>query len=175
MTAIQAHEISRTDAAGFRLNIMNTCGRCHEKITATYFDTFHGQVSKLGYSKTAKCFDCHGAHDILPVNNPESHVSHENIVKTCQKCHEGVTRKFAGYFTHATHHDPVKYPIMYWTFRGMTGLLVITFFLAGIHTLLWLPRSLQWRKELKARQNSDSDAIDEEEDDDKNKKEDKEK
>jgi len=168
-----AHEISRTDASGFRLSIMNTCGRCHEKIADTYFDTFHGQVSKLGYSKTAKCFDCHGSHDILPVDNPESHVSHENILKTCQKCHQGATRKFAGYFTHATHHDPVKYPILYWTFRGMTGLLVITFLLAGIHTLLWLPRSLQWRKELKARHNSNSDAIDEEKDD-KNKKEDEE-
>ena len=166
-----AHEISRTDAAGFRLSIMNTCGRCHEKIAETYFDTFHGQVSKLGYSKTAKCFDCHGSHDILPVDNPLSHVSHENIVQTCQKCHEGATRKFAGYFTHATHHDPVKYPILYWTFRGMTGLLIITFLLAGIHTLLWLPRSLQWRRELKARRNSNSDVTNEN-DDDENKKED---
>jgi len=165
-----AHEISRTDASGFRLSIMNTCGRCHEKIAETYFDTFHGQVSKLGYSKTAKCFDCHGAHDILPVDNPESHVSHENIVQTCQKCHEGATRKFAGYFTHATHHDPVKYPILYWTFRGMTGLLVITFLFAGMHTLLWLPRSLQWRKQLKERQNSNTDiteADDNEKDDEK--------
>jgi hypothetical protein len=166
-----AHNISRTDAAGFRLDIMNTCGRCHEKIAETYFDTFHGQVSKLGYAKTAKCFDCHGAHDILPVDNPESHVSHENIVQTCQKCHQGATRKFAGYFTHATHHDPVKYPILYWTFRGMTGLLVITFLLAGIHTLLWLPKSLQWRRELKARHNSNTDATGED-DDSENKKED---
>ena len=163
-----AHKISRTDVVGFRLSIMNTCGRCHEKIADTYFDTFHGQVSKLGYAKTAKCFDCHGSHDILPVDNPESHVSHENIVQTCQKCHEGVTRKFAGYFTHATHHDPVKYPILYWTFRGMTGLLVITFIFAGIHTLLWLPRSLQWRRKLKARHNKQS------EDDGENNKEDEE-
>ena len=34
----------------------------------------------------------------------------------------------------------------------MTGLLVGTFVLAGLHTLLWLPRSLQWRRELKRRQ-----------------------
>ena len=31
----------------------------------------------------------------------------------------------------------------------MTGLLVGTFFIAGVHTLLWLPRSLQYRKQLK--------------------------
>ncbi len=148
-TCHTAHTIKRTDQAGFRLEIMNTCGHCHEKITETYFDTYHGKVSQLGYSKTAKCFDCHGAHDILPISDPKSHLSHNNIVQTCKKCHEGASRQFAGYFTHATHHDPNKYPWLFWTFWGMTGLLVGTFFIAGLHTLLWLPRSIQWRKKLK--------------------------
>ena len=75
-------------------------------ITDTYFDTFHGKVSKLGYLKTAKCYDCHGAHDILPVTDPRSRLSRANIVKTCGKCHPGSHRQFAGYLTHATHHDP---------------------------------------------------------------------
>ncbi|MBK7632789.1 MAG: hypothetical protein IPJ23_19345 [Ignavibacteriales bacterium] len=30
----------------------------------------------------------------------------------------------------------------------MTGLLLFTFIFAGLHTLLWLPRSLKWRKEI---------------------------
>ncbi len=46
---------------------MDQCGRCHEEIAETYFETYHGKVSKLGYLETAKCYDCHGAHDILPV------------------------------------------------------------------------------------------------------------
>ena len=45
----------------------------------------------------------------------------ENVVATCQKCHPGATRRFAGYLTHATHHDPKKYPWLFWTFWGMTG------------------------------------------------------
>ena len=53
------------------MEIMNTCGNCHEEIAKTYFDTYHGKVSQLGYSKTAKCYDCHGAHDILQLTNPE--------------------------------------------------------------------------------------------------------
>ena len=145
-TCHTAHTIERTDMAGFRLEIMSTCGKCHQKIAKTYFDTYHGKVSQLGYAKTAKCYDCHGSHDILKVTDPDSHLSHNNIVKTCRKCHEGATRQFAGYFTHATHHDPEKYPWLFWTFWGMTGLLVGTFVLAGLHTLLWLPRSIQWRK-----------------------------
>ncbi len=148
-TCHSAHSIERGDDEGFRMKIMNTCGNCHKEIAKTYFDTYHGKVSQLGYSKTAKCYDCHGAHDILPVTDPRSHLSRENVLKTCQKCHETATKQFAGYFTHATHHDPQKYPWLFWSFWGMTGLLVGTFFIAGIHTLLWLPRSLQYRRQLK--------------------------
>ncbi len=142
-----AHTIMRTDEAGFKLKITSTCGKCHEDITRTYFDTYHGKVSQLGYTKTAKCYDCHGAHDILPVSNAQSHLSRENVVKTCQKCHPEANRRFAGYLTHATHHDPEKYPYLFWVFWGMTGLLVVTFTVGGLHTLLWLPRALQMRKE----------------------------
>ena len=146
-----AHEIKRADTEGFKLEIMQQCGQCHEKIAETYFDTYHGKVSQLGYTKTAKCYDCHGAHDILPVTNPASHLSRKNVVETCQKCHPNANRQFAGYFTHATHHDPEKYPVLFYTFWGMTGLLLFTFFFAGLHTILWLPRSLKWRKELAAK------------------------
>ena len=141
-----AHSIERTDLSDFRLNIMNQCGRCHQQITAAYFDTFHGKVSKLGYLKTAKCYDCHGAHDILPVNDPRSHLSRNNIVATCGKCHPGSHRQFAGYLTHATHHDPRKYPFLFVTFWGMTALLVGTLVISGAHTVMWLPRSFEYRK-----------------------------
>ncbi len=144
-----AHSIERTDLSDFRLNIMDQCGRCHREITASYFETFHGKVSKLGYLKTAKCFDCHGAHDILPVNNPRSHLSRNNIVGTCGKCHTGSHRQFAGYLTHATHHDPAKYPFLFFTFWGMTTLLIGTLVVSGAHTALWIPRSFEYRRRLK--------------------------
>jgi uncharacterized protein with PIN domain len=144
-----AHTITRADAQGFKLDIMTKCGRCHEEIAKTYFDTYHGKVSQLGYTKTAKCYDCHGAHDILPISDPRSHLSRERVLATCQKCHEGATRRFAGYLTHATHHDPAKYPFLFWTFWGMTSLLIGTFVVGGVHTLLWLPRALQMRRQRK--------------------------
>jgi hypothetical protein len=115
-----------------------------------YFETYHGKVSRLGYTKAAKCYDCHGAHDILAVADPRSHLSRANVVATCQKCHAGATRRFAGYLTHATHHDPKKYPFLFWTFWGMTALLLGTFVVGGLHTLLWLPRAFQMRRELRA-------------------------
>ena len=72
------------------------------------------------------------------------------MVSTCQKCHEGASRRFAGYLSHATHHDPEKYPWLFWTFWGMTTLLAGTFVAGGLHTLLWLPRAFEMRRELKA-------------------------
>lgn len=147
-----AHTIRRTDEQGFKLEIMQQCGKCHGQIARTYFDTYHGKVSQLGYTKTAKCYDCHGAHDILPVDNPKSRLSRENVVATCKQCHAGATRRFAGYLTHATHHDPNKYPWLFWTFWGMTALLLGTFVLSGLHTLLWLPRALQMRRERRRRE-----------------------
>ncbi len=140
-----SHTIRRADEKGFKLEVTNTCGKCHEKITESYFETYHGKVSQLGYTKTAKCYDCHGAHDILKVADPKSHLSRENVVATCQKCHPEANRRFAGYLTHATHHDPEKYPGLFWAFWGMTGLLLTTFFFSGMHTLLWLPRAMQMR------------------------------
>jgi len=146
-----AHTISRTDATGFKLDIMGKCGQCHKEIAKTYFDTYHGKVSQLGYTKTAKCYDCHGSHDILPASDPRSHLSRGNVVKTCQQCHAGATRRFAGYLTHATHHDRKKYPLLFWTFWGMVALLVGTFTVGGLHTILWLPRALEMRRERMAR------------------------
>jgi len=141
-----SHTINRADLDNFRFEIMDKCGKCHEDIAKTYFDTFHGKASRLGFAKAAKCYDCHGAHDILPTSDPASRLSRQNIVATCKKCHSGATRQFAGYLTHATHHDPKKYPFIFYSFWFMTILLVGTLTVAGIHTLLWLPRAFQMRK-----------------------------
>ncbi len=144
-----SHTISRSDKDAFKLDIIAQCGNCHKDVTESYFETFHGKISNLGYAGAAKCNDCHGAHNILPTDDQRSTLSRQNIVATCGQCHEGSHRQFAGYLTHATHHDRTKYPILFYTFWFMTILLVTTLVMATIHTLLWLPRSLKARKEHK--------------------------
>lgn len=141
-----SHEINRVDLKDFRQSIILQCGRCHEDVASTYFQTFHGKVSKLGEAGAAKCFDCHGSHNILPPENPKSTLSRQNIVQTCKKCHENSNRMFVGYLTHATHHNRDKYPYLFYTFWFMTILLVGTFTFFGIHTLLWLPRAYKDKK-----------------------------
>ena len=138
-----SHDISRTDIPDFRFKIMGQCGKCHKKEAETFFDTHHGKVSRLGSARAAKCYDCHGTHDIRPPSDPRSHLSRENVIQTCAKCHPGAQRQFAGYLTHATHHDAKKYPLLFASFWAMTMLLVGTLTVATGHTGAWLWRL--WR------------------------------
>ncbi len=133
-----AHKISQVDEDKFMTEVTLQCGKCHKKLAATYLETYHGKAYQLGDLKAAKCSDCHGAHHILNVKNPESSVSTKNIVNTCKKCHANANIAFTGYLTHATHNDN---PVLFWAFWIMTSLLVSVFGFFGLHTLLWLPRS----------------------------------
>lgn len=141
-----SHSIKRTDRSDFRLEIMNQCGECHRHESETFFSTFHGKTSQLGNALAAKCHDCHGTHDILPASDTRSHLSRANVVKTCAKCHPGSNRRFAGYLTHATHHNRHKYPFLFYTFWGMTLLLTGTLGFFTLHTLAWLWRLVRTRE-----------------------------
>jgi cytochrome b subunit of formate dehydrogenase len=136
-----AHTISHVENDPFMLQVTNQCGSCHDELAETYLETMHGKAYQLGYLASAKCSDCHGAHRILAVDDPASSVGMRNIVGTCQQCHEDANMRFTGYLTHATHHDPAKYPALYYTYWAMTILLVGVFGFFGLHTLLWLPRT----------------------------------
>jgi cytochrome b subunit of formate dehydrogenase len=109
-------------------------------------ETYHGKSYQLGYLKSASCSDCHGAHRILKVKNPNSSVSDKNILATCQKCHLDARTKFTGFLTHATHKDK---PVLHFVFIAMTTLLISVFVIFGIHNFMWLPRSFKERKKKK--------------------------
>lgn len=134
-----AHTITEIDKDKFLTQITLQCGSCHKKLSETYMETYHGKAYTLGYLKAARCSDCHGAHKILNVSNPESMVSQKHIVQTCKKCHPDANVEFTGYLTHATHNDN---NVLFYTFWAMTSLLLGVFGLFGLHTLLWIPRSI---------------------------------
>jgi predicted CXXCH cytochrome family protein len=142
-----SHTIGDVRQDEFMTEVTHQCGSCHHELADTYLDTMHGKAYQLGYLDAAKCSDCHGAHDILSNNDPNSSVGLHNIVETCQQCHADANARFTGYLTHATHHDPIRYPILYYTYWAMTILLVSVFTFFGIHTLMWLPRSFRHMKE----------------------------
>ena len=137
-----AHAIIEPTSADFRMQSTPICGSCHRDKFSTYRDTFHSQLGLLGgYVETARCWDCHGAHEILPASDPNSPIAPQNLVKTCGRCHAGANASFVGYQPHANARNRRLNPALYYIRLFMNLLLasVLTFFL--IHTALWLFRS----------------------------------
>ncbi|MGA8041422.1 MAG: cytochrome c3 family protein, partial [Terracidiphilus sp.] len=137
-----AHNIVQPDQAAFRTHTAPLCGSCHADKASTYRDTFHSQLSLLGgYVETARCWDCHGAHDVLPASDPRSMIAAGNLVTTCGQCHTNANARFVKYQPHANARDWKTSPELYVVRLFMNLLLVsvLVFFL--IHTILWLVRA----------------------------------
>lgn len=149
-----AHSVLNTSSDKFKLANVDTCGGCHNEKLASYADTYHGQVNRLGYAYTAKCADCHGSHRILGVDHPKSTVHPNNRMKTCMQCHSDkkpgmrdATPGFASFAPHATTNDFAKYPQMYVASKFMVGLLIFVFAFFWAHSGLWYYREWKDRKQ----------------------------
>ena len=141
-----AHSIVSVRTASFQLQTTSKCGSCHTARAATYQDTFHGQVTALGFVVTARCWSCHGAHEILPASDPQSSIAQANLQKTCGQCHGNVSKGFISYDPHANLRDSTHYPGLYYTARLMNFLMLGVFTFFGLHTILWFTRSMLERR-----------------------------
>ncbi len=116
----------------------------------TYLDSYHGKNYRLGFpEKVAGCADCHTSHAILPHGDVKSSLHPDNLVATCAQCHENSTPQFVKFYSHGKMTDKENYPILYYTYVSMTGLLLGTFAVFWIHTLLWLFRGFVENREKK--------------------------
>jgi Class III cytochrome C family len=136
-----AHAIVRADQPQWQLGVVRECGSCHERLYETYFETYHGKVTQLGFGLVAKCSDCHTAHNMRPAADPRSSVYPVNLVATCARCHPDANQNFVRYYPHGDPKQRTKYPRLYWPWLLMTTLLVSVMGFFGIHTGLWLLRS----------------------------------
>ncbi|MGE5347462.1 MAG: cytochrome c3 family protein, partial [Acidithiobacillales bacterium] len=141
-----AHGIKTPETVAWKVGVIKECGTCHVDLIETYRDTYHGQVTELGFARVATCADCHGAHAIYAPSDPASSVSKQNLLSTCRKCHPSATANFAKYDPHADYKNRRRSPLLYYTARFMKWLLIGVFSFFGVHTLLWLPRSIQERR-----------------------------
>jgi len=70
-------------------------GKKYAIAVESYNESFHGKVTRYGFTKAANCLDCHAktdnyymnVHDIRPSRDPQSPVHEDNKLKTCQNCH----------------------------------------------------------------------------------------
>ena len=145
------HDIDSPAMDSTRLLITKNCGTCHEENLKSYLGTYHGQVNRLGYAYTAKCFDCHGNHGIQRVNDPKSTMYPDNRLKTCQKCHKDATGGFVTFNPHGNTHDFDRYPNMWVVSKFMIALLAGVFLFFWSHSALWFYREYKDRQEGKSR------------------------
>jgi predicted CXXCH cytochrome family protein len=144
------HDVDRPKLDAIRLVITRNCGNCHSEGLKSYANTYHGQVTTLGYSYTASCFDCHGNHDIQRVSHPRATVHSNNRLQTCQKCHAGATAGFVTFQPHANTHDYRRYPYMWIASKFMIALLLGVFALFWTHSALWFYREYRDRRDGKS-------------------------
>ena len=89
----------------------------------TYVADFHGSTVTLferrhpdQVTNKPVCYDCHGVHDIVRVDDPKKglHVK-ANLLATCQKCHPGATTNFPDAWL--SHYIPTRErtPLVYWS------------------------------------------------------------
>ncbi len=145
------HDVENPAKDATRLVITKNCGTCHADSLKTYTETYHGQINKLGYANTAKCFDCHGSHGIQPAKDPKSSVHADNRLQTCQKCHTEATKGFVSFEPHGTTNDFGRYPQIWLASKLMLQLLVGTFAFFWTHTALWFYREYKDRQQNKPR------------------------
>ena len=83
-----AHYVYPKDSEGrkeWRLNLPNTCGKCHVKERELYATSVHGKsVLQDGNPYAAVCSDCHTTHDI---EDPARDSTKLVITKNCGNCH----------------------------------------------------------------------------------------
>ncbi len=89
-----SHQIIKgTDSRSsvFRLNIPNTCGKCHSDVKKEFTESIHGQLVAKGNGDAPSCTNCHGEHNILKTDDPNSPVAFQNVSREiCSPCHESM-------------------------------------------------------------------------------------
>lgn len=100
----------------------------------SYEESFHGKLTKYGFTKTANCLDCHAdrenyyrsVHEIRPSRDPKSPVSKGRRVATCKNCHTFADENYAALDPHPSSH-PHDNLFRYWAevIYNMVGNVVI--------------------------------------------------
>jgi predicted CXXCH cytochrome family protein len=129
----QAHMTQGPSVAGFREASPQVCATCHANaemmagyginpgVYTTYVTDFHGETVVLTREATPEegtskpvCVDCHGVHNILAADDPQSTVSAANLLGTCQRCHPQAGFRFPASWLNHQVPSPRYAPLVYY-------------------------------------------------------------
>jgi cytochrome b subunit of formate dehydrogenase len=88
------HQMNKSIVSSSQVNKMHipeTCAQCHSNIAKEFGGSIHAEAVKKGNKDAPVCTDCHGEHNILKHNDPNSPVAAKNVSKqVCGQCHASV-------------------------------------------------------------------------------------
>ena len=135
------HPILSPSEAEFRPPIDGNCGSCHPGMYSRVVLSMHSMLTDHGFAAAAKCSACHGSHDTLPVDDPNSRVAAgQNRLHTCQKCHTYATKNVAQFDPHANFKDAAAYPTLHDIYSGVRWTINVFFLCYVIHAAVWFVR-----------------------------------
>lgn len=79
----------------YKLNVPQTCRKCHEGIFNDYATSIHGKLWRSGQSNVPVCTSCHSEHDIV---DPTSQSAQKNIPLGCSQCHQSRSASYQDTF-----------------------------------------------------------------------------
>jgi cytochrome b subunit of formate dehydrogenase len=131
------------------------CGTCHTNAARSYGDSYHGNAARVGSPTAARCASCHGSHRVFARDDPRSMVSEGRLAETCGQCHEPAKNAgLTSYRVHVEKADRHESFIIWASYMFMLALLYGTIGVFGLHTALWLTRTLvermhqkRWRRQ----------------------------
>ena len=85
MMCIDCH-VDATDDHDERLPSL-ACADCHDESQEAFDAGMHGESMAEGNELAPTCGDCHGGHDIQPIDDPSSPAHRRNVLLTCSRCH----------------------------------------------------------------------------------------
>jgi predicted CXXCH cytochrome family protein len=154
------HDIQDPRTAQFHVETPELCAHCHadEELMNKYdlssdvYDIYdlswHGvdvSVYKARWPtiwhESAVCTDCHGIHNILSAENPKSLVNPDNLLDTCQQCHEGVSPNWVNAWT--GHHEISleRTPYLFYVNNFYNTFTYLVLGLSGVYVLLQIVRN----------------------------------
>jgi hypothetical protein len=89
---------SAKDRRDVTLKLNQSCAFCHHSEANKTVDSVHAHAITSGQREAATCSDCHTAHAVQRITDPQTHKTlpeaHLWIPQTCARCHNAIYQKY---------------------------------------------------------------------------------
>jgi len=155
------HNIQDPRTAEFRVAEPDLCAGCHSNkelmdkyglssdVYSLYTRSWHGVDISVYKAKwptiwhdSAVCSDCHGIHDILPTDDPQSMVNPKNLLTTCRKCHPTAGPNWTGAWTGHNKISFERTPALFYVDKFYSSFTPFVLWVCIIYVVLQIIHSI---------------------------------